>query len=233
MKIILLTGSMLVSIFVYSQDKLFKVYTDSAFLVNDANKIVDDFVDKVNAVSPVFTTKPLAILNTKPYLIFYSPKANQVNLPIWHQVMPQQKEFFTNIAGSEKEGEKVFALFFNGFYLSHELGHALQNAANIKAANQYENEYFANQVAVLYWRKANRKKELKQCYKYAKKMVAQLKDPVPAGEDPIRYFTENYSSALASDPYKYGYFQFNQLVKIYEDKKLKKFDDFIKGFLLQ
>ncbi|MGI8598829.1 MAG: hypothetical protein ACR2KB_06185 [Chitinophagaceae bacterium] len=132
MKKILMTGSMLVSIFVYSQDKLFKVYTDSAFLVNDANKIVDDFVDKVNAISPVFTTKPLAILNTKPYLIFYSPKANQVNLPIWHQVMPQQKEFFTNIAGSEKEGEKVFALFFNGFYLSHELGHALQNAANMK-----------------------------------------------------------------------------------------------------
>ncbi len=115
MKKILMTGSMLVSIFVYSQDKLFKVYTDSAFLVNDANKIVDDFVDKVNAISPVFTTKPEAILNTKPYLIFYSPKANQVNLPIWHQVMPQQKEFFTKMQEVKKRGRRYLLCFLMGF----------------------------------------------------------------------------------------------------------------------
>lgn len=215
-----------------AQKKLFYVYSDSASLVNDANNIVSDFTSKVNAVKTVFTSNPLAILNTKPYLIFYSPKSNQVNLPIWHQVMRQQKDFFTKLLGSEKEGEKVFGLFFNGFYLPHELGHSLQKAANKKAINQYQNEYFANQVAVLYWKKVKRNKELKQCYRYAKKMVAQLKDPVPAGKDPISYFNDHYSE-LGADPYKYGYFQFTQFVKIYEDSSLVKFDRFIREFLIQ
>lgn len=30
-----------------------------------------------------------------------------------------------------------------------------------------------------------------------------------------------------ADPYKYGYFQFAQFIKIYEDKTLKNFDAYI------
>ena len=230
MKGLLIIIFLLINMSTYGQKKLFHLYHDSASLVNDANNQIADFVAKVNAIQPVFTSKPLAVLNTKPYLIFYSPKGNQVNLPIWHQVMQQQKEFFTKLAGSEKEGEKVFALFFNGFYLPHELGHSLQSAANKKEANQYRNEYFANQVAILYWKKAKRKKELKQCYRYAKRLVSQLKDPVPEGEDPIKYFTDNYKE-LGADPYKYGYFQFKQFVQIFEDKTLPGFDGFIRKYL--
>lgn len=93
-------------------------------------------------------------------------------------------------------------------------------------------EYFANELAMIYWRKLQRKKQLKQCYRYAKKMVAHLKNPVPAGEDPIKYFTDHYEE-LGADPYKYGYFQFAQFVKIYEDKSLPGFDKFIRAFLLE
>lgn len=214
----------------YSQQQLFYVYKDSASLVTDANEVVADFVSKVNAIKPVFTSKPEAILNTQPYLISYSPKANLINLPIWHQVMSQQKDFFNKLSGSEKKGEEAFGLLFNGFYLPHELGHALQSATDKREPNTYLNEYFANQVAVLYWKKVKRKRELKQCYKFAKKMVAQLENPVPAGEDPIQYFQDNYRN-LAVDPYKYGYFQFEQFVKIYEDKKLANFDQFITTYL--
>lgn len=214
----------------FSQKQFFRLYNDSASLVQDANFIIADFSAKVNKLSPVFKTEPVAILNTQPFLIFYSPKLNRVNLPIWSQVIPQQKDFFYTLGGQEKKGREIFGLFFNGFYLPHELGHALQNPVNNKERDLYQNEYFANTVAILYWRKVKRNKELRQCYRYAKKMVSQLTNPAPEGEDPIKYFNEHYET-LGADPYKYGYYQFAQFVKIYEDQTLKDFDEFISEFL--
>ena len=61
-------------------------------------------------------------------------------------------------------------------------------------------------------------------------MVSQLPNPVPPGEDPIKYFNENYSE-LGADPYKYGYYQFAQIVKIYEDKSLPGFENFVEEYL--
>ena len=230
MKKLLVLIILLLSFSAFPQKKFFRVYNDSAILVQDANGIVADFSANLNAISPVFTTQPNAIVNTKPFLIFYSPKSNQVNLPMWSQVIPQQKEFFYKLGGNEKKGKEIFGLFFNGFYLPHELGHAIQTAANKRESNLYQNEYFGNTVAILYWRKAKRTKELRQCYKYAKQMVSQLANPVPEGEDPVRYFNEHYQE-LGADPYKYGFYQFAQFVKIYEDKTLKSFDEFIREFL--
>ena len=232
MKILLTLLMFSVSLTAFSQEKFFRVYADSVTLVEDANKIVTDFTKQVNAVSPVFTSQPGAILNTKPFLIFYSPRANQVNLPIWDQVIPVQKQFFYELGGSQENGREMFGLFFNGFFLPHEMGHALQKAANKRESNLHQNEYFANTVAILYWRKENRTEELRKCYEYAKKMVKQLPDPVPAGNDPIQYFNEHYAE-LGADPYKYGYYQFAQFTKIYEDKSLKTFDEFIGAFLSQ
>lgn len=214
----------------YSQKKLFSVYTDSASLVKDANELVADFASRINAISPVMDSLPLAILNTRPFLIFYSPKANKVNLPIWEQVITAQKKFFYELGGSEEAGRKMFGSFFNGFYLPHELGHALQHAAKRSEPNLYQNEYIANTIAILYWRKVNRKDELEQCYKYAKKITGELPNPVPTGEDPIKYFNEHYAE-LGADPYKYGYYQFAQFVKIYEDKELPGFETYIQKFL--
>lgn len=223
---------LLVSLSAYSQEKLFYAYTDSAKLVQDANNLVSDFTVKVNAVKPVINAQPAAILNTKPFLIFYSSRANRINLPIWYQVIPAQKSFFTQLSGSEKEGKKMFGFFFNGFYLPHEMGHALQYAAKKSEPNLYQNEYIANTIAILYWRAVKRSKELKQCYQYAKRIVKELPSPVPKGEDPVKYFNEHYAE-LGADPYKYGYYQFAQFIKIYEDKTLKGFDEFIKEFLVQ
>jgi len=230
MKKVIIFLALLNSFHSYSQNKLFKVYNDSADLVNDANELVADFVSRVNKIAYVIDSTPVAILNTKPFLIFYSPRSNQVNLPIWHQVILPQKKFFTELGGGEKQGEKMFGHFFNGFYLPHELGHALQKMAKIKPANFYSNEYVANEIAIQYWRSVNRKNELKECYKFAKKIVKDLPSPVPAGEDPIKYFNEHYSE-LGADPYKYGYYQFAQFIKIYEDKKLMGFEDYIRNFL--
>lgn len=230
MKQILTVTFLLISFLGFSQKKFFHLYSDSATLVKDANKIVADFSAAVNKIHPVFTPSPTPILNTQVYLISYSPKTNEVNLPIWSQVIPEQKQFFYELAGGEEQGRRMFGLFFNGFYMAHEMGHALQTAAKKRDSSLYQNEYFANIVGMLYWRKVNRAKELEDCYRLAKRVTSQLPNPVPEGGDPIKYFNEHYSE-LGADPYKYGYYQMAQFVEIYEDKNLKGFDEFIADFL--
>jgi hypothetical protein len=137
------------------------------------------------------------------------------------------------MAGSGEKGQELFGLFFNGFYLPHELGHALQKElTQYKAANSYESEYLANIISMLWWQKQGKHKELKNCYELAKKIMMQLKNPVPSGETAEQYFTEHYEEA-GKNPFVYGYMQFGQFIKIYEDKNLPDFDTKIKELAKQ
>lgn len=213
---------------VQGQSKWFRVYEDSATLVSDASAIASQFRQDVSTIDTAIVVNPAVLLNTQPFLIFYSPKANKVNLPLWKQLSADSKNFFLTMAGSEQKGQEIFGLFFNGFYLPHELGHALQKSlTKYKAANSYESEYLANIIGILWWRKQGRQEELKKCYGLAKKMLAQLKNPVPAGQTAEHYFTVNYEQA-GRNPFVYGYMQFGQFIRIYEDKSLSDFDTAIK-----
>ncbi|MBA2746333.1 MAG: hypothetical protein H0U44_08925 [Flavisolibacter sp.] len=213
---------------VHAQTKWFHTYTDSAALVTDATEIVKKFKNDINNIDTAIVVNPTVILNTQPFLIFYSPKSNKVNLPLWQQLSAESKNFFITLSGSEKKGQELFGLFFNGFYLPHELGHALQKTlTRYKSTNSYESEYLANILGMLWWRKQGKHKELKKCYKLAKKIMMQLKNPVPSGQTAEQYFTENYGEA-GKNPFVYGYMQFGQFIKIYEDKSLTNFDTKIK-----
>lgn len=213
-----------------AQNQWFSRYTDSAKMVSDASEIANQFSKQVKKLDPSFLIDIKVVENTSPYLIFN--KDNIVNLPFWKKVIPPQKAFFAEVAGGEKEGEEVFGLFFNGFYLAHEMGHIVYNAMGKKYSDAYASEYDANTLSILYWRKAGKTKELENCYRYAKKMLSTLKNPVPKNENYKTYITSNYNK-LAADPYKYGYIQFSQFVEIYEDKALPDFDVFIKRELLK
>ena len=153
-----------------------------------------------------------------------------MNLPLWEQVIPELKNYTYEVAGSEADGKKIFGLFFNGFYLPHELGHGLQDIFEGDLKGSYKNEYFANTIAILWWRKNGRERELKQCYDYAKKIIPKMQNPTPTGQSTEQYYSDNYREAT-ENPYYYGYMQFTQFVKIYEDKNLPNFDTFIKNYL--
>lgn len=216
---------------IFAQKKWFSLYQDSIQLTKDAEKITTNFENDIKKISPTTKFSIKAVLNTTPYLIYYDNINITANLPIWKQVIPQVKNFFYEVAGSEDEGRKAFGLFFNGFYLPHELGHAFQDATNDSAVDlSYQNEYLANTIAILWWKKHKRNKELKLCYEYAKKMWAKLPNPVPKNMSEDEYFTKNYIEA-SSNPYTYGYMQFKQFIQIYEDKNLPKFDIYIKKYL--
>ena len=228
MRNLILILSIFVSFFGNAQNRWFSTYNDSIALKSDAEKIVRQFKQKVKSANPSIKLDDWKVVkNTSPYLIYIQYKT--VNLPLWEEVIPQQKDFFTEVSGGKKNGEEVFGLFFNGFYLVHELGHGLGGSTGKEFDNAFDAEYNANKIAIVYWRKVGKKNKLQQCYTYAKKMLTHLKNPVPEGEDTKRYMTKHYEE-FTSDPYKYGYIQFSQFVEIYEDKNLNDFETLMKNY---
>jgi hypothetical protein len=163
------TGHML------AQKGWFTLYQDSTMLVKDAEKITTAFKNDIKRLSPATKFEIKAVLKTTPYLIYYDERDLTANLPIWDQVIPEQKSFFYEVAGGEAEGKEIFGLFFNGFYLPHELAHAFQDATSkTEVALSYQNEYLANTMAILWWRKQLKEGDLQKCYEYAKKIAAKL-----------------------------------------------------------
>ncbi|MEM0575455.1 hypothetical protein [Flavobacterium polysaccharolyticum] len=222
-KIVLLSFLLSVQIGM-AQKKWFTTFPDSIALVKEAQMITQSFTKDIQKRVPKIKFDIKTVLHTTPYLIYFYK--DTANIPLWEQVIPEQKQFFYKIAGNEAEGKRIFGLFFNGFYLPHELGHAFEFVLKGETNGSYQGEYFANTVAILWWKKYHRNKELKQCYEAAKKIFAQLPNPVPEGSTIEEYFSKNYEEA-SSNPYVYGYMQFKQFIEIYEDKNLPDFDTFI------
>lgn len=216
---------------VTAQNQWFQTYADSTALVNDATHISNKFISDITSLNPETKLDVEVVLDTSPYLIYYGFD-KKIHLPLWEQVMPQLKSFFTDVAGSEEEGEKMFGLFFNGFYLTHELGHGLQESVKGKLEQSYDGEHLANTIAILWWRKNGNLEELESCYQLAKQMTTKLTNPVPDGMTTEEFFTTNYGEAT-QNPYTYGYMQFRQFVDIYENKSLPDFNTYIKEFLKQ
>lgn len=214
-----------------AQKNWFTTYKDSVALLKDASQISNQFIITANKIFPNSNFKPKVILNTTPYLIYYDAELNTVNLPFWDKVLPELKQFTVEVTGSEEEGKKMFGLFFNGFYLTHELAHALQYALLPEESQvSYANEFLANQITMMYWKKIGKQKELKQCYVFAKKMFAKLPNPIPEGQTKEVFFTKNYIEAT-KNPFVYAYMQFGQFIEIYESKTVLSYDDFLKSKL--
>jgi len=229
-KNILVAASFLISYFTFGQKSWFTPYAYSAAMVKDAKIVTAKFTNDIKKIKPDIAFEVESIQNTTPYLIYYDEIKKTANLPLWSEVISDQKKFFYTVAGSEKDGQKAFGLFFNGFYLPHELAHALQATVEGTIEGSYENEYFANTVAMLWWRKQGREKDLKKCYESAKAIFATLPNPVPEGITIQNYFKVNYNKA-GEDPFVYGYMQFKQFIHIYEDKKLPDFNTFIRNYI--
>ena len=231
MKKIMLSLLLLAAISSTAQQKLFQLYKDSASLVEDADKIASTFFSKVKLADASIGLAPTAVINAQPFLIYYSGESNTINLPLWSEATPPVKSFFYKMAGGdESEGKKIFGLFFNGFYIGNELGHAMQFAKEKGMNNKYRGEIFANTLAILFWRESGYKKQLEKCYSYVNNMLKILPDPVPAGEYQEEYFDKNYDK-IVRDPVQYGFFQFSQFKKIYEDKSLTSFSAFLQNYL--
>ena len=217
------------SSFVFAQKNWFKLYTDKGALAKEGVEVGNQFIADAQKLIPNLKDNPQIIVNTTPFLVYYDGKEKTVNLPFWDEVIPQNQEYFEKITGNAKDGKKLFGLMFNGFYLPHELGHWLsfEKSGNI---GSYQDEYLANTIAILWWKKQGKSKELKSIYKTLKKIMKTYPNPVPKGENVEKYFTDNYVKILTDQENAamiYGFMQFSQFIKIYEDHSLPDFDTFL------
>lgn len=212
------------------QDGLFSLYKDSSDLVDDAKRISEKFSADIQKIEPSLKLDVNVVKNTTSALIYYHK--NTINLPLWSEVIPQQKHFFYLMVENENEGKTFFGLLFNGFYLVHEFAHALQDNHEGKIEGSYHNEFFANRVAILWWRGIGKQKELEDCYHFIKKVLDKMPNPVPENVPIDRYFTENYNK-VADDPMIYGFMQFKQFIEIYENSNQENFDSFLQHYLFK
>lgn len=217
---------------IHSQKPWFQLYTDSVSITNDAEKIARLFAEDIRKIYPDFEFNPTVQLKTTPLMVYYG--TDRISYyPLWNELPEMLQNWFYEIGGSEVDGKEIFTLFFNGFYLPHELCHAFEDALD-NLTQSYQNEYFANTAAILWWKKQGYTEELQKCYEYSKKILAQTPNPVPEGQSMEKFFTENYFAILESgNPYTYGYMQFGQYIKIYEDTSLPDFDEFIRRYSIK
>lgn len=207
----------------------FKTYSSENSLLADGKAITTQFVQDFSAILPAIPYSVEVVINTTPALVFFDPATKTVNLPFWNQLKPAAVGFFDKMGGTPEEGERLFGLFFNGFYLPHELGHGVQFFVKGDEKGSYANELFANQIGMQWWRKHGQQSNLEQCFQFAQHIMGILPDPVPKGMTVEEYFNENYDK-VSSDPFIYGFLQFGQFIKVYEDQNLADFDTLLKNF---
>ncbi|MES2417147.1 MAG: hypothetical protein V4541_03110 [Bacteroidota bacterium] len=215
---------------VNAQNNYFELYTDSTALKIQNDALILDFEIQIKRFEPSFSFNGLTTEIPNNFMPGqYTSKTNKIYLNTWQVGGPPMESFLTEITGSKESGQQAGALFFYGFFLPHEIGHGLHFQTDNVPKNNYDSEYEANEIAVSYWRSKGKQKELQQCYVLAKKILSQLKNPIPENTDEKEYITAHYKE-LMNDPYKYGYIQFSQIVKILEDKSLPKFEKYIKKY---
>jgi len=225
MKHLILAFAVAISFPSFAQETWFETHSDTTLLVNNSNKIVKEFAREVEKIKTGIDIDPKAIKNTTPSLIFFNAENNTVNLPFWDDVIPPQKDFFFELTGGTEEGQRAFGLLFNGYFLAHELGHALAEKLGVTFEHGFDSEYFANEIAIAYWEKAGQEDALNMCYTYVKKMLSNLENPIPENNTFRSYFIKNFYNI---GTYKYAFLQFTQFIEIYENQSRHDFDELVK-----
>lgn len=211
-----------------AQNSYFEIYTDSAALKNQNDEMISDIEASIKLLEPSFSFKGLTTEIPKTFMHGqYRSKTNKIYQLTWQIGGPPMEKFLADVSGSADDGKVLAGMFFYGFFLPHEIGHAFQHHTGTAPENNYNGEYKANEFAVAYWKSRGKKKELAKCLKLAKAVLAKLKNPIPGGVDKEKYLTEHYNELL-QDPYKYGYIQFSQIVNILENKSLPDFNTYVK-----
>ena len=214
-----------------AQNKYFEIFTDSTALKTENDRLIEHIESRVQLIKPSFSFNGLTTEVPNTFMPGqYLQKTNKIYLNTWQVGGPPMEAFLTEMAGGKDEGIRMGGLFFYGFFLPHEIGHAMQYTTSNVPENRYDAEYEANEFAVSYWKKQGRDTELQQCYDMALAALKKLKNPVPEGQSMKQYFNDNYHE-LIKDPNKYGYFQLLQIVQVMDDKSLPDFYSYIRKYV--
>ncbi len=170
-------------------------------------KIVGDFISATQNAGIETPFIPEVIIKNTPQLIYYEDKI--LVAPEWSGCTSGEVMIFdtwAKDAGGKFTGEQYFKINFNWFLAAHELGHYIQAIQNDNMTN-WDAELNANKIAVAFWKLQGEQATLDTVIGWSQMVWKTLENPVPAGDDPEKYFNDNYEK-LSSYPNAYGYFQF-------------------------
>lgn len=97
-----------------------------------------------------------------------------------------------------------FDLYFHWYNILHELGHCVVDVQKISMTNVQE-EMFANEFAVAYWKHIGKETQLKELEQILKEIIAHIPSPVPNGIGFVEYYESIWGTEALTDVMTYGY----------------------------
>lgn len=192
--------------------------------------IRDRFVAAVKAcgVEPAFI--PAVSISTNGSVISYSRKT--LTIGRWEELPLPLQNLFAAWAVKETPGQDGHALFddlFNGFLVAHELGHWVGDWSGRWATlDRWDSELEANRFAIAFAEldaktPVNVKKTVSEF-----DFIQNGPGPVPAGQDQLRYFNENYDIMSTTRPVDYSWFQGRLMQLAWAQHGASNFCDLVK-----
>jgi len=200
---------------VFSQP-IFKKFQSKEALNNHAVTMINEFdlFMRKNGITPPFI--PGVKIVTTYSLIYLEGTGENVVLPYWEELYPEQKKIFEEWRGAK--AEEFFVSLFNWFFIPHELGHFVMSTKLDLHLTPYENERRANIFATAFLLS---NEENKGKIKYLETSLEEVMNILPIIDfknmSEEEYFNINYYK-LSVDPNLYGYFQFKFILNILKNK---------------
>jgi len=192
--------------------------------------LVEAFAARVDEVGfAVPAPRPEVKMKTTPRLVSYrgplGSGGGTLFIPLWAEVDPDVQALMEELGvPCGHSGEAMFSELFHWFFGPHEMGHSLQ-AVLWSDTSRYQRELEANRFAVDWWatHEPERAEALVGC-------LAELDvgAPVPKGDDPEAWFSENYDTLVRS-PRDYAGFQFDMVRKAWAERDEHDFVSLVAG----
>ncbi len=178
------------------------------------------FVERIHSAG--FTcpiAAPTIMVEDVPSFGQYDDATNTLRTSDWTVLRPQEKAFFTQLAGpgaDDAAARAVFEKAAHGWIFIHELGHWWQACRGFTAHHShYQVEYGANRIALAYWRETDPSIATLMMSLFHG-LLNHTPSPVPAGKKVEDYFNANYET-LGPGP-AYPWFQSQMGVTLEEER---------------
>lgn len=210
---------------------LFTAYTSEASLSHDVGAVYSDILAAAKDIATDLSVSTEIRVADSPMGIAFDPMAKASCFSLYAQAPNKLKSALLTITADEAEAEKVFGLFYQGWFVPHNFTYALMDAYGQSGAGHvYFDDYAANIASWHYWQEKGHGAEVSQCMEWAGKMRSGFPNPIPEGEIISIYLNEN-RDLLKDDPAGWLYVQAYQLLDIRENEKPFPFREFLHNFL--
>jgi hypothetical protein len=167
---------------------------------------------------------PTILVEDVPSFGQYDDKTNVIRTSDWTLLNPQEKAFISRLAhpgATDAEIRTTFERIAHGWVNIHELGHWWQACRSaISNSNPYQMEYGADRISLAYWREVD-PSIVDTMIPLCRSVLANIPNPVPAGEDVEAYFNKHYEELGPSSAYPW--FQSRMNVAAYDEKPAPTF----------